>query len=103
MMYVCLFYIYYCVCFKSASNLHHLFNQNKFNHSLKKSPRTPSIVLIVFSFTSFEISEGILRNQKRFIGLESFSNRRVNIFDPIWILIVFVSTTLLNDVNNRQS
>ena len=52
-----------------------------------------------FSFRSFDISEGILRNQKIIIGLESFSKQRVNIFDPIWILQVFVSTTLLNDVN----
>ena len=28
----------------------------------KKSPRTSSIVQIIFSFWSFEISEGILRN-----------------------------------------
>ena len=64
----------------------------------KKSPRTSSIVQIIFSFLSFEISEGILRNQKITIGLESFSNQRLNI-DPIWILLVFVSTALLNDVN----
>ena len=66
----------------------------------KKSPRTSSIVQILFSFRSFGISEGILRNQKIIIGLESFSKKqRFNIFDPIWILQVFVSTTLLNDVN----
>ena len=29
----------------------------------KKSPRTSSIVQIIFSFWSFEIGEGILRNQ----------------------------------------
>ena len=45
----------------------------------KKSPRTSSIVQIIFSFWSFEISEGILRNQKIAIGLESFSNKRLNI------------------------
>ena len=41
----------------------------------KKSPRTSSIVQIIFSFWSFEISEGILRNQKLIIGLDSFSNQ----------------------------
>ena len=35
----------------------------------------------------FEISEGILRNQKIVIGLDSF-----NTFGHIWIIIVFVST-----------
>ena len=34
----------------------------------KKSPRTSSIVQIIFSFWSFEISEDILRNQKFIIG-----------------------------------
>ena len=63
----------------------------------KKSPRTSSIVQIIFSFWSFEISENILRNQKIIIGLESFSNQRFNIFDPIWILLIFV-TTLSNVV-----
>ena len=32
----------------------------------KKSPHTSSIVQIIFSFWSFEISEGILRNQKNY-------------------------------------
>ena len=41
---------------------------------LKKSPRTSSIVQIVFSCWSFEISEGILRNQKIIIGLDPFSS-----------------------------
>ena len=39
----------------------------------KKSPRTSSIVQITFSFWSFEISEGFLRNQIIIIGLDSFS------------------------------
>ena len=39
----------------------------------KKSPRTSYIVQIIFSFWSFEISEGILRNQKIIFGLDSFS------------------------------
>ena len=34
----------------------------------KKSPRTSSIVQVIFSFWSFEISEDILRNQKFVIG-----------------------------------
>ena len=38
----------------------------------KKSPRTSSIVQIIFSFWSFEIGGGILRNQKILIGLDSF-------------------------------
>ena len=42
----------------------------------KKSPLTSFIVHIIFSVWSFEISEGILRNQKFIIGLDSFSNRR---------------------------
>ena len=41
----------------------------------KKSPRTSSIVQIIFSFWSFEISKGILRNLKFIIGLDSFSNQ----------------------------
>ena len=43
----------------------------------KKSPRTSSIVQIIFSFWSFEISGGILRNKKKIIGLDSFSNQRL--------------------------
>ena len=43
---------------------------------LRKSfPRTSSIVQVIFSFWSFEISEDILRNQKLIIGLDSFSNQ----------------------------
>ena len=63
----------------------------------KKSPRTSSIAQIIFSFRSFEISEDILRNQKNIVGLYSFSKQGFNIFSPIWILLVFVSTTLLID------
>ena len=43
----------------------------------KKSPRTSSIVQIIFSFWSFVISGGILRNQKIIIGLDSFSNQHL--------------------------
>ena len=63
----------------------------------KMSPPISSIVQIIFSFWSFEISEGILRNQKIIIGLDSFSNQRFNLVGPICILLVFVSTTLLKD------
>ena len=38
----------------------------------KKSSRTSSIVQIIFSIWSFEICEGILRNQKTIISLDSF-------------------------------
>ena len=48
----------------------------------KKSPRTSSIVQIIFSFWSFEIIEGILRNQKIIIGLDSFSNPRLIYLAP---------------------
>ena len=34
----------------------------------KKSPRTSSIVQVIFSFWTFEISKDILRNQKFIIG-----------------------------------
>ena len=42
----------------------------------KMSPRTSSIVQIIFSFWSFEISEGILSYKKIIIGLGTFSNQR---------------------------
>ena len=35
--------------------------------------RTSSLVQIIFSCWSFEISEGIIKNQKFIIGLDSFS------------------------------
>ena len=43
----------------------------------KMSPRTSFIVQIIFSFWSFEIRGGILRNQKIIIGLDSFSNQHL--------------------------
>ena len=45
--------------------------------------RTSSIVQIIFSFRYFEISEGILRNQKIIIGLDTFSNQHL-IYIYIW-------------------
>ena len=59
----------------------------------KKSPRTSTIVQIIFSFWSFEISEGILRYQKLIIGLDQFSNQRLYIWFVL-IILVFVSTSL---------
>ena len=38
----------------------------------------------IFSFRSFEISEDILRKKKLFIGLDSFSNQKSNIFGSIF-------------------
>ena len=62
------------------------------------SHRTSSIVQIIFSVWSFEISEGILRNQHFMIGLDTYSNQGLINFDPFQIIrkiLVFVSTTLL--------
>ena len=42
----------------------------------KTSPSSSSMVQLIFSFRSFEISEGILRNLKN-IGLDPFSNQRL--------------------------
>ena len=63
----------------------------------KKSPRTSSIVQIIFSFSSFEIREDILRNQKIIIGLDSYSNQRSINTGLILIIhvLVVVSTSLL--------
>ena len=46
----------------------------------KKFPRTSSIVQIIFSFWSFEISGGVLGGRRMTIGLGSFSNQRLNIW-----------------------
>ena len=48
----------------------------------KTTPRTSSIVQILFSVWSFEISEGIQRNQNIIIGLDSFSNQRFRYLVP---------------------
>ena len=47
----------------------------------KKSPHTSSIVQIIFSILSFEISKGILRNRKFIIGLDAFLFQRFVILD----------------------
>ena len=62
--------------------------------ALKVSPYIIHSADYIFLW-SFEIREGILRNQKIIIGKDSFSNQRFNTFGPIWIILVFVSTTLL--------
>ena len=41
----------------------------------KVSPRTSSILQVIFSVYSFEISQDILRNRKLIIGQDSFSNQ----------------------------
>ena len=56
-----------------------------------------SILQIIFSFWSLEISEGILRNQKIVINVDLFFNQSFNIFGLIWIRPVSVSTTLCKD------
>ena len=44
--------------------------------------RTSSLVQIMFSFWTFEISDGVLRNQKIIIGLDSFSNQQLIYLAP---------------------
>ena len=48
----------------------------------KKSLRTSSIVQIKFLLWSFEISKGILSNQKIITGVISFSDQRLMYFAP---------------------
>ena len=53
---------------------HSSWDKNKYDEFIqnidqaKKSPRTSSIVQVMFSFWFFEISEDIMRNQKFIIG-----------------------------------
>ena len=42
----------------------------------KQSPRTSFIVQFIFSFWSFEVSDGILRNRKIILGIDSFTKQR---------------------------
>ena len=49
----------------------------------KKSPRTSFIVQIFLFFWAFEISGGILRIQKIFNGLFSFSKQHLMLFWPV--------------------
>ena len=53
----------------------------------KTSPRTSTIVQIIFYSWSFEISMNILRNQKYLIGLDSYSRQVFNYLDLILIYI----------------
>ena len=76
------------------NNLHNDINTLKYD--FEESPRTSSIVQIIFSFWSFKISEGMLRNQNIIIGLHSCSNQRLIYLVPFLTIIVFVSTILLN-------
>ena len=48
-------------------------NNNSFSNEMAKKSFS---VQIIFSLWSFEISEGILKNYKSIIGLDSFSNQR---------------------------
>ena len=48
----------------------------------KKSPRSSSVMQIIFSCWSFEISEGILRKPKIIICYDSFSTQRLICFPP---------------------
>ena len=59
----------------------------------KMSPRTSSIVQIIFFFLSFKTSEpqGVLRNKKNNIGLDSFSNQRLAPLNYLYL------TNLCND------
>ena len=58
----------------------------------KKSPRTSSIVQILFSFWSFEIREDILRNKNNIIGLDSYSKQR-----SIYLAPFLINTSLCTD------
>ena len=59
----------------------------------KKSPRTSSIVQVIFPFGPLR-SE---RNQKFIIGLDSFSYQCLIYLVPFGNILVFVSTTMLKD------
>ena len=66
----------------------------------KKSPLISSIVQIIFSFWSFEISKSILRKQKLMIGLDSFTKHSLNVwpqyeFKPVFDLSVLLKSAKL--------
>ena len=71
----------------------------------KKSPRTSSIVQIIFCFWSFEISEGILRNQKIIIGLDSFSNQRLTSLAPFdyYSLLIMIGISIVGQLTESVS
>ena len=65
--------------------------------AIKKSPLISSIVQMIFSFWSFEISKSILRKQ---IGLDSFTKQILNVwpqyeFKPVFDLSVFLKSAKL--------
>ena len=55
---------------------------------LEKTPRTSTIVQFIFYFWSFEISVSILRNQKKMIGLDSYS---IQVFNYLDIILIYIS------------
>ena len=59
-------------------------------------PCTSSIVQIIFSFWSFEVSEDIMRNQNLILGLDSFY-KQITFLVSIWFISVFVLTELLSN------
>ena len=69
------------------------------------SPRTSSIVQIIFCFWSFEISEGILRNQKIIIGLDSFSNQRLTSLAPFDYdsLLIMIGISIVGQLTESVS
>ena len=68
--------------------------------AIKKSPLISSIVQMIFSFWSFEISKSILRKQKLMIGLDSFTKQILNVwpqyeFKPVFDLSVLLKSAKL--------
>ena len=61
------------------------------------SSRTSYIVQIIFSFWSFEISESILINKKNRYRFRFILSPTFYIFGSVWIILVFVSTILLQN------
>ena len=66
----------------------------------KKSPIISSIVQMIFSFWSFEISKSFLRKQKLMIGLDSFTKQILNVwpqyeFKPVFDLSVLLKSAKL--------
>ena len=62
----------------------------------EKSPRTSSMLQIIFFVWSIEISEGILRNLNIMIGLDSFSNQRLIYLTPFELYQSYTSKQFFN-------
>ena len=62
--------------------------------SLKKRPRTSSIVQYIFYFWSFEISRNILEISENIIFLDSYILNSLNYLNLIWIYINHCMTLL---------